>query len=243
MASRGSHHVIRRQPPLRRGMFVVFVVAFFLWAMWMAFDFGRKRAGFDSDETTRQITSLELRLNQYKEDNRQLREKVAFLDHGKSIDRQAQGQVEKALTEQQAELSELKHQLNFYQSIVSPEEASEGVQVQTFAIEPGSAHGALRYKVTLIQGPARAKRVQGTLTISIEGDTEDGATSIGLVEFNSDKKPKLNYDFKYYQNFDGDIILPEDFRPERVVLRVVPKGRVRGGFEKSFDWIDVAPSP
>lgn len=242
MVSRGSHQVIRRQPPLRRGLFALLVALFVIWAVWMVFDIGRKRAGHDSEESSRQVAILELRVEQLKEENRQLREKAAFLEHGKTIDRQAHGQVEKALSDAQAEVAELKQQLHFYQSIVSPEDAAEGVQIQAFAFEPGATPTTLRYKLTLIQGPSRAKRVQGAVTFSIDGETEGGDTGLGLMELTSEKTSRLNYDFKYYQNFQGDITLPADFKPAQVVVKVMPKGKVRGALEKTYEWHEIAPS-
>lgn len=242
MNSRGSHRVIRRQPPLRRGLFAAFVTLFVLWALWMVFDLGRKAAGHDSEESNRRITLLELQLNQSREENRQLRERAAFLEQGKNIDRQAHAQVEKALAEAQSEVAELKQQLNFYQSIVSPEDAAEGVQIQSFALEPGAGANTLRFKLILIQGPARAKRVQGSVTFSIDGETEGGDTALGLSELTGEKLSRLSYDFKYYQNFQGEIALPADFKPESVIVKIMPKGKVRGALEKTYEWRSVAPS-
>ena len=46
----------------------------------------------------------------------------------------------------------------------------------------------------------------------------------------------LSYRFKYFQNIEGDIELPEGFKPLRMSIEILPRGRERDKIEKSIPW-------
>ena len=49
--------------------------------------------------------------------------------------------------------------------------------------------------------------------------------------------PGQDYSFRYFQELDGNVMLPRDFTPQRV--RVSLRGGA-GGVEQVFDWIPAA---
>jgi len=46
------------------------------------------------------------------------------------------------------------------------------------------------------------------------------------------------YSFKYFQQVEGDLLLPPGFKPVRVIARVVPQGGA--AVEQSFPWAQAA---
>ena len=48
--------------------------------------------------------------------------------------------------------------------------------------------------------------------------------------------PGVEYSFKYFQQVEGDIVLPEGVKPIRVVVRLVPVSGT--ALERSFTWSD-----
>ncbi len=240
MVEATTHHVIRRRQPLRTILLVAVVTAFLAWGSWGLYDFGRQRAGYDADETQRQINILELRLRERNGENMELREKIAVFERSTVVDEKAYTAVEDSLRLLQDELAELKQQVSFYQGIVSPADASLGVQVQNLKLERLSEGNDFHFKLILIQGPARARRVTGTVTFIVAGVQDGEQKSLSLKELSGGEMTSLKYRFKYFQNFQGDFILPDTFEPMRVTVRVTPQGAKAKDVEKVFQWSNVA---
>ena len=51
--------------------------------------------------------------------------------------------------------------------------------------------------------------------------------------------PGVPYSFKYFQQVEGDLILPSGFKPVRVIARLVPQNGA--AVEHSFPWSAAAP--
>lgn len=244
MEIRGTHQVVRRQTPMRRFFLSVLIMCLLGWGGWTLFDLGRMRAGFDSTDTQRKLNLLELRVAELGKENDHLKEKLAFVEQGKVIDRQAYNQVEGDMQSLQSELAELKQQVQFYQGIISPDDDSAGVRVQSFDVIPQSGSERFDYKLILIQGPARAKRVQGTVSLVVRGQQDGREVDLPLPRVSRSKTDALTYDFKYYQNFQGTFDFPAGFRPKEVLVTVVARGpnsgsKVSPNQKRTFQWKDV----
>jgi hypothetical protein len=46
----------------------------------------------------------------------------------------------------------------------------------------------------------------------------------------------LSFRFRYFQDLDGEVLLPEGFQPVRVTVTATPQGG-RNEVERSFDWL------
>jgi hypothetical protein len=83
------------------------------------------------------------------------------------------------------------------------------------------------------------RTARGVLQIDIEGLRNNEAKVLGLHEVSEKRVKELEYNFRYFQNMEGDIQLPEGFKPQRVTIKVVPRSRSdQEPFEKTFDWPD-----
>lgn len=242
MDYRGTHQVVRRQTPMRRFFLGVLIMGLLAWGGWTLFDLGRMRAGFDSTDMNRQLHLLELRVNELRKENENLKEKLAFVEQGKVIDRQAYNQVEGDMQALHSELAELKQQVQFYQGIISPNDESAGVRVQSFDVTAQKGSEQFDYKLILIQGPARAKRVRGTVNLIVRGQQGGREVDLPLPRVSRAKTDSLTYDFKYYQNFQGTFEFPPGFRPSQVVVTVTPRGpgvKAPVNQQRAFQWKDV----
>jgi hypothetical protein len=47
----------------------------------------------------------------------------------------------------------------------------------------------------------------------------------------------MKFKFRYFQEFTGELELPEGFEPRRVMIRLKPSGNKQpAGVEKTVDW-------
>ena len=96
------------------------------------YDLGRYRAGHDEAEAMRTIDELEEEIRELLERNALLVEQNAVLDRASRIDRNAHEEVKQALHIAQQQSLELREELAFFKSLVSPSEMEPGLQIQDF---------------------------------------------------------------------------------------------------------------
>ncbi len=82
------------------------------------------------------------------------------------------------------------------------------------------------------------RHVRGKIDVIIEGIMEEDGRQeqINLRDVTVSKNSDLEYRFKYFQSFEGDMKLPAGFVPIRVTVTVKPRYRSQEQIEKVFDW-------
>lgn len=228
--------VVRPHRPLRNGILYTVIAVAIVTMVLGAFEFGRSRGGYDSTEASRLQGSMQREIDTLNKLNRELRERIALLERSSEIDREAREEVQSNLASMQDEVLELREELAFYRGIVSPEDAQAGLRIQSFRLTPGPDSELFHYRLVLIQAIKHDRRASGEIDVMVHGvqDGEPQAHALSaLVEGNSDA---MRYSFKYFQDFQGDIRLPDSFTPARVEIVVRPSGRGAETIRQSLEW-------
>ena len=233
-----SHLVVKTHDPKKRTLILVGAVAFLLISAWALFEYGRFSAGYDSLSTSsemQQLEKLKLGLERHVVD---LREQRTALEQQQQVEQQAYDEVRRDLKDLQDENLELKEELAFYRGIVSPEEGAEGLRIQSLQITKNAKEGSFHYKLVLTQVLKNDRLAHGRVDVLIEGiREEDGRQeNLTLTDVSVPKRQAMNFNFKYFQAFEGDLAMPQGFVPIRVSVTVAPNGRKLDSVEKIFDW-------
>jgi hypothetical protein len=206
-------------------------------AAWALFEYGRFSAGYDSIKARKDHQVLLKHVDDLENQIESLREEKAVLERDAQIERKAYDELDTTLKVLQGEILELKEELAFYRGIVSPRDAAQGLHLQRFKIEPNGKPRGFRYKVILTQVLKDDRTARGSLVIAIEGLQNNEAKVLSMQEISEKHVKELEYRFRYFQNMEGDIQLPQGFKPQRVTIKVIPRNRSgRGPFEKTYDW-------
>lgn len=230
--------VVRPHRPLRNGV-VYTVLAVLVVAMIAgAFEFGRLRAGFDTAEADRRQQRQADEIARLTERNSELRERIALLERSSEIDREAREQVQENLELMQDELLELREELAFYRGIVSPEDAQAGLKIQSFQVSRGAVDDLYRFRLVVIQAIKHDRRASGRIDVVVHGVRDGQPASLPLQELVTGDMDELNYSFKYFQDFEGNIRIPEGFVPARVEIAVLPGGRETDAVRRTIDWVE-----
>lgn len=234
-----SKLIIKSHQPARYRLKVAGIVAVSLLCAWGVFEYGFAKAGYDNESLYAERDLLREQIEVVRDESRQLRERIAMLERAEQIDKQAYGEVERSLKEAQNETLELKSEVAFYRSIVSPVETASGLNITSFRLAGiGEAH-SYRFKLVLSQIKTNEQVVKGYARIVWEGLMDGVQKQLGLKELSGGALDQLKLRFKYFQNIEGDIVLPEGFLPSRVVVEVFPEGKDTTPFKKSFGWSDI----
>lgn len=226
------------EPLLDRGQWfalVGFVCA--LLFVWIAFELGQIRAGHNSFEARERYNEVERILRQEREGTQQLRERVAQLETNSKIDGEAYAKVEAQLSSLEAEILTQQEDLAFYRGIVADQQS--GLRVQDFVLWPGNGPRSYSMRLVLAQAMRAGTRISGSVELEIEGVQDSKPRKLGLRDLIAEEpRPRrLDFSFRYFQNLEAELVLPEGFVPARVKVKLRPKGKSSESIEKSFDWV------
>ncbi len=218
-------------------VFTIFGVICGLLIIWFAYDLGQTRAGHNRFEAQRRYNELKSELAAAKETGHRLSEQVALLKTSEKIDSEAYRQVEAQLTQLQAKIIEQQEQLAFYRGIVGPDQQA-GLRIQDFKLTSGSADMAYSVHLVLAQAIRNDQRVSGFVELNVEGVRDGEALILNLKDLapEGESRARLDFSFRYFQNLQADLLLPEGFAPARVIVKLTQKGKSAKPVEKTYDW-------
>ncbi|MDQ3040667.1 MAG: hypothetical protein M3R16_12860, partial [Pseudomonadota bacterium] len=90
---------------------------------------------------------------------------------------------------------------------------------------------------TLTQNMNRGVVSRGRLQLAVEASEGGRMQILEWTELRQQKNaPGLDYSFKYFEQVEGDIVLPPGVKPVRVIARLLPQSGAP--VEQSFTWGD-----
>lgn len=224
--------VTSRNPWLEKLMVVV-LVALLIVSNWFFFHQGRDQAGYDFELLGSRHAQLRRQLDELKEESKTLSEQKVILERSQQIQQQGELEVKSSLIELQDEILELKEEVAFYRSIVSPHESAKGLRIQSFDLTNNKTERSYRYKLVLTQVMKNNRVTSGKIDMQVEGLLNGEHKLMSLSKLGASNKQNLSFKFKYFQNLEDDVSLPEGFIPLRVLLRIT-SSNVK--LEKTFEW-------
>ena len=201
-------------------------LAFGGWGVWTAW--------FAGDAPTQQSAAA-LRTSSDK-----LSQEVSTLRRSDQISREANRDLERALAERDEEIAGLRADIAFYERFVGATGQRRGLSVHDLEMKLQSGD-AWHFVATLTQNLNRGAVNTGQVTLAVEGTRNDRLEKLtwsGLRKQTS--APGVSYSFKYFQQVEGEVMLPKDFKPLRVTVRLVPAGG--SALDQSFPWPDAIRS-
>ncbi len=226
-----------QQPKLWLLSFVI-IVAMILISLWVSFEYGRKVAGFYSADTDSYISQLQEQLEESQAEIIESTRQATMLERNSRIDDDASVQLKETLAQAQSEALELKKELSFYKSIVSPEQGGRSLAIQTIQLTKNE-DGGYNYKIMVSQRGRNDQFARGSIAVSIEGVDKGQPVTLTLAEVSNDTKKPMKFGFKYFQNFEGVLNLPAAFQPDFLHVKVKPStGKIKT-VDEQFAWSDL----
>jgi hypothetical protein len=233
--------VVRTYAPVRRFITMGVGVLLAIFSLYAAYELGRFDAGYDRMAASQQRTELEVEIGRLEKSNRDFRARLAALETMRVGHERERAEVARTIVDLQARLARQQQDLAFYRGIVTQSAGALGVKIQQLRIENADAPRHYRLRLTLVQAGRPDSAVTGTLSLKVDGATGAGGASHELASLTGLKQSELPFNFRYYENFEQEIALPEGFTPERVtvVVRATRKGVTP--LTQSFPWkVDAA---
>ncbi|MEG3191511.1 DUF6776 family protein [Lysobacter sp. D1-1-M9] len=224
---------LSRRGRLTRWLVVLVAVAllFGVWGAWRVL-------APATDDVRAQLAASERDRRGQSDRIEHLQQRVATLGRSDQISRDANRDLQSTLAERDEEIAALRADVAFYERLVGSTEQRRGLTAHAIRMQPQNG-AAWHFTSTLTQNLNRGAISAGELTLSIEG-TRDGR--LQTLDWDAlrqqEDAPGVEYSFKYFEQLEGDVFLPEGLTPVRVKVRLAPDSGA--AVERSFGWAQVA---
>ena len=152
-----------------------------------------------------------------------LKQQVANLQRAAQVNDVATRALRGTLAQREQELSALRADLGFYSRLVGGDTQRQGLKLQEVKLQPISGSRGWNLVLSLTQNAKRGEEISGNATVSVEGMRHDKVVTLDWSALgDAAKKNGLPFRFTYFQELQGTIVLPADFRPTRLRIHIQP---------------------
>lgn len=173
-----------------------------------------------------------------QEENSALREQLLKIEQAGTVDQQALDNVQQTIVAQREMISQLEEDVLFYKQIMSPENDESGLVIGQLDLVATDAPGTIRYRMELKQQGNNENVINGYANVNILGIRNFQEISIPLTELSATElEEDIRLQFRYFQNIEGELTLPDNFEPTKVQIMAVAEGDNAKTVQKSFGWL------
>ncbi|MEI7431931.1 MAG: DUF6776 family protein [Betaproteobacteria bacterium] len=205
-------------------------------AAWM-YDAGRRIAGFDSNESVREIQSLRNYVMEIDTELTKLRSLAGSGESSLQIERATQKQLSRQVKSLELENAALKQDLAFFEGLMPSSDLGEeaGVKIDRLRIEPDGATGEFRYRMLVVNnGGRQAKEIRGSLQLLVK--VQLGGKDV-MITVPSEKEPnpqRFRFEIKHFHRLEGVFSVPDGAVIKAVEARLLQDGIVRAKQSATF---------
>lgn len=212
--------VVRAYAPARRRWLIVAFVMLGLFALYISYEYGRFDGGYDRLTVSQREAEHEVAVARLDKQNRELRGKLAEFESAEVGHSQERAEIAKTIGDLQAQVAKQAQELAFYEGIVVQGGNAPEVKIQQLRLATTDSPLKFRLRITLVQPVRPDRNVSGIVLVKVEGEREGGDAVLDLGALTSGKLTEIPYSFRYFENIDPEITLPEGFSPARVQVEV-----------------------
>ncbi len=241
MAVKGSKQyslkVVKYRPILWTLMAIVFIAAL-AGGVVLSFKAGVVLGMADQEKALADVARLSAELTDSQQQVNALEQQLANIKLGAEVDRQSNEDVRQEVIALKEELAQLQEDNSFYRNLMAPTQNQQGLTFGAVEIGDTDLSRNFRYKVVMQQLATNHQLLNGSLKFTIFGKLNGFDTSYELHELSPQvDEQEVRLRFKYFQNVEGRLELPEGFEPERIELVARSTGRNAVTVEKRFGWL------
>src|ERR1700722_8877473 len=215
MADSFDKLVVRTHAPKRRAVLLGVAVLLGAGVLYVAFELGRYEAGFRVVDSVRGAFTASARIRSLEAENAKQRSQLEAAEVARRVDHEGYKLVQQSLGDMQSQIGRLNQDLSFYRGLVQPDSIIH-VKVQQMQIVPETIPGQYRLKFVLMQTGKPDSVVAGSAAITVDGLLRGKPSNLSFAQVAANRRVSLAYSFRYFQDYDEPIQLPQGFEPTRV---------------------------
>ncbi|MDP1932147.1 MAG: hypothetical protein Q8L60_11895 [Gammaproteobacteria bacterium] len=187
----------------------------------------------DNARLTAEVASI-------REEAASLRSQVAISGRTSIMDQRANEEVQSTINGLRQRIMQLEQDVMFYRQVMAPEQTETGLIIAEFAVVPTELQNRYRYKAVFRQAGTGDSVMEGSAQIAVSGTRNGEHVLIPLQELVPEPAVvDSTLRFRYFQNIEGDMEVPEDFMPGQIEVRAESIRPTPRKVEKIFSWTAV----
>jgi hypothetical protein len=191
---------------------------------WWGFDFGQFLGGFNRGAITEKQTRLEAQAVTTREENGQLRARLAELESDLNFARGAQATSSRQAHDLQSENAQMKEELAFLRTLFSDAGKPGAFTIQRLSAEK-DRDNSYRFSMLVVRGGKPGDEFSGELSLIANVAAGGHNSTLTLPDDQPDTAAALKLKFKYYQRVEGSFRVPPGGQLRSLQARVLEPGQ------------------
>mgnify|MGYP000051679363 FL=1 len=203
----------------------------------IGFAFGYLDAAEEFATTSADNQQLALELADTRDELQRLRSQVAISGRTSIMDQRANEEVQETINSLRQRVMQLEQDVMFYRQVMTPELAEPGLIIAEFTVQPSNLPATYHYRAVFRQAGAGDRELKGKVQIDVMGTRAGEKVLLPLQDlvFGVETVNTV-LNFRYFQNIEGELVLPADFQPMQVEIRAESMEPQQRKLEKLFNW-------
>lgn len=165
-----------------------------------------------------------------------LSQRVAVLQKGGEVDRQAAEDFRETVRALNENLANLEQEVAFYKGIMAPGSIDKGLRISKIDITP-LGNRQYSYSVMLTQVVDNTNFVQGEVAVNVIGVRNGVREIVALRDLDSGVADLgIDFRFRYFQEIKGSLNIPSDFTPQQMQVVLQSRGKNSQRVEETRTW-------
>lgn len=181
------------------------------------------------------VVTLKQDLKEAKERLEAEKERTVIAEREADIVRRANALLRVSERERQDEIASLQADLAFYRRLGGANGSQAALAVHHLELQNTQSPRVYRIIFTLTQNLRWAAVISGRVQLGIDGIQNGIAVNLTEEQLLAESAEPLNFQFKYFQQLERLITLPEGFAANQLTVRL-RSGSLRTPVEQSMEW-------
>jgi len=208
----------------------------------LSYGYGQREGLALKNEVMFELDTARLELSDRARQIDAMRQQIADLKVGQEVDEKANEEVLVTIEGLQNQIAELQEEILFYKGVMLPNVDGKGLRIERLDVLETPDPNKVKYKLLLTQVVDKHEYVQGGVEINVLGRQRlivavlPGGDGTGPSDSESAdaKSGPIRFRFRYFQNIDGELTLPDGFEPEEIMVVAQSSGRNAQKLERRF---------
>jgi len=181
------------------------------------------------------VRTLQHELQASLEELEKVKARATVAETEADVIRQANALLRTSERDHQDEIAGLQADLAFYRRLGGANGSQAPLAVHYLELQPTQSPRVYRIIFTLTQNLRWAAVISGRIELGVDGIRNGVAQHLTEKQLLAESAEPLSFQFKYFQQLERLITLPEDFEASRLTIRL-KSGSLRTPVEQSTEW-------
>ena len=227
--------VVPHRPYYKAWIFFLFLAAMMTFS-WSTYRYGLAQGLETKIDYLKEKEALQQQLSESERLIQHMRQEVAELKISGQIDSKATEEVQITVGSMQDQIAALEKEISFYKGVMIPNVDEKGLRIERLEMKALKDSKKYSFSLLLTQIVQKHEYIQGKVKINLIGQQGNAEKQYSLSELNGENDASIAFRFRYFQNIDTELTLPEEFEPTEVMIVAQTSGRNSQRLEKKFDW-------